>query len=187
MKQLILIVLITFAQSLIAQDLTKLEFDLINNDVNQTIFRDIKESKDFTVLINKFNLSKIDMEKVERLALKKNIQFSKKTDSKSHILPFYVLSNTPGELQLTIFSLTIQNQNPDEDFHRGKYHFVLTTTVNIIDGQPYYKNSTFSTDKNEINQWFLNGYKTYLKRTKPIFEKYDYTPPPPPMPPKGLQ
>lgn len=131
MKQLIFIGLIVLAQSFNAQDLTKLEFDLIKDDVNQTVFSDINESNDFEVLIRKFNLSEADIEKVEHLISNKKVEFTKKMDSKSHILPFYYLTNNPEELQLTIFSLTVKNPKSNENFHRGEYHFVLTTTVNL--------------------------------------------------------
>lgn len=180
------LVLLFISNHLFSQDLSQSEFDTIDYSIKETL-TSIDEPKDLEVFIKKFNLSKVDASKVQKLALNETIKFTQITDTKSYILPFYTESNKPNELKLTIFSFTLKNKRQGEKFQRGKYHFILTSTVGLQNGEVFFKDSKFVTDSKSINKWFLGIYKTYLKKTKPIFDTYKYTPPPPPLPPTSLK
>jgi hypothetical protein len=186
MKKLIYITIIILSNSVFAQNLTQSEFEIVNNDIRKTWFS-IRDSKDFILLIKKFNLSSSDSILIENLVRKKSVEFTKQIGSNSHIMPFFSLAKNPNEIQLTIYSLTVELKRPNEEFYRGEYHFVLTTKIKIVDDNIIYQNSSLITDSNSINQWFLSGNKTYMEITKPFFEKYNYTPPPPPIPPSNLK
>ncbi len=186
MKILKYSLIILFTSSLSAQSLTQKEFERINSDIRKILIS-INKSDDFQKLIDKFKLSKADSTQMENLILKNDIIFSKNMNSKSHIFPFYFLTDNPNELKLTVFSLTTEPKRKGEEFYRGDYHFVLTSIVNIENESLIYKNTNLITDPDSINTWFLNGYNSYLDKTKPVFDKFKYTPPPPPLPPNKLE
>ncbi|WP_417886908.1 hypothetical protein [Zunongwangia sp.] len=178
-------ILIICPNYLIAQDLHQKEFDKINADVKNIIIS-IEDSDDFVKLIEKFNLSESASNKIDIVTQNNKITFLKNRQGKSHILPFYFLTENPTELKLTIFSLTMEPQRIGEEFHRGTYHFILTSKIKIEDGKPTYKDSEIIINQNSINNWFLKGYKTYLDKTGLVYKKFGYTPPPPPIPPNTL-
>ncbi|WP_298521185.1 hypothetical protein [uncultured Kordia sp.] len=187
MKKIIYsLALLLISCNVFSQNLSQDEFGKIDSTIKNIAFS-IDESDDLQIFISKFNLSKTDASKVEKLTQKENIKFTKSKDTKSYILPFFTPTDNPNELKVTIFSFTQKTRRQGEKFHRGKYHFILTSTVGFENGKLVYKNSKFITDSKSINKWFLGTYKSYVKKTGPIFDKYKYTPPPPPPPPTSLR
>jgi hypothetical protein len=175
-----------FTGSLIAQGLQQEEFDKIDRDVKETLLS-INDSDDFLKLIEKFNLSGTDSTQIQNFTHHNKIEFWKNMHAKSHILPFYFLTENLDELELTIFSVTIEPQRKGEEFHRGKYHFVLTSMIKIENDNVIYRNSEMMIKQNSINSWFLKGYQSYLDKTKLVFDEFGFTPPPPPLPPSTLK
>ena len=186
MKTTISFLIFLFTSSLIAQGLNQREFDKINTDVKKTLLS-INDSDDFLKLIGKFNLSKTDSTQIENLIQNSKIEFLKNMQAQSHIFPFYFLTDNPNELELTMFALTVEPQRKGEEFHRGKYHFILTSIVKIENEYLTFKNSEILTQSDSINKWFLKGYQSYLDQTGLVFDKFNYTPPPPPLPPSTLK
>ena len=186
MKTITSILIFLFTTSLISQGLNQSEFDLINADVKKTLFS-IDNSNDLKKLIDKFNLSRTDSTKVKNLIQHNEMQYSKSLQAKNFILPFYFLTNSPRELKLTVFSVTVEPKRKGEDFNRGKYHFVLTSIIKIENGNPTYKNSEIIFKQDLINNWFLKGYQSYLDKTGLVYDKFNYKPPPPPLPPSTLK
>ncbi|WP_029034141.1 hypothetical protein [Salinimicrobium terrae] len=185
MKTITTVLVFLFTSSIIAQGLSQKEFDRINADVKETLLF-INNSDDFLKLVEKFNLSATDSVQIKNFILDNRVEFLKNMQAKSHIFPFYFLTNNPDELELTIFSLTVEPQRKGEEFHRGKYHLILNSTVKMEDGHLTYKNSQILTRPDHINNWFLNGYQSYLDQTGLVFDKFNHTPPPPPLPPSTL-
>jgi hypothetical protein len=186
MKKITSYLIFLFASSLIAQGLNQREFDEINIDVKETILS-ISNSDDFLNLIEKFKLSETDSTQIVNLIQNNKIEFLKNMQAKSHILPFYLLTDNANELELTVFSLTLEPQRKGEEFRRGKYHFVLTSIIKIENENLTYKNSKIITKQDSIDNWFLKGYQSYLEKTQLVFDKFGYTPPPPPLPPSTLK
>lgn len=186
MKTITSILIFLFTTNLIGQGLKQSEFDLMNADVKKTLFS-IDNSNDLIKLVDKFNLSKNDSTRVENLIQNNKIQYLKSLQGKSFVLPFYFLTDSPKELKLTVFSLTEEPKRKGEDFNRGKYHFILTSTIKIENGNLIYKNSEIIFKQDLINNWFLKGYQSYLDKTGLVFDKFNYTPPPPPFPPSTLR
>lgn len=175
-----------FTNSLFAQSLSQTEFNKITSDIKETLWS-VNKSQDFLELIIPFDLVKSDSVQMADLAQNIDIQFLKNMQAQSHILPFYFLTDNPYEIKLTLFSLTVEPQRKGEEFHRGDYHFVLTSIIKIEDENLTYKNSELITNTDSINHWFLKGYESYLEKTKVVFDKFGYTPPPPPLPPSTLK
>lgn len=170
-----------------AQNLTEREFRLINEDLRTTIYS-INEPKDLKILAEKFNLTEKDSLLVASMISKEMVDFSNEvTSKKNYILPFHVLSDSPDEIRTTLFSMSVQPKRADEEFHRGKYDFILITISRIENGTPVYSDSVLLADPDSINKWFLKIYPTYLEATRPIFTAYKYVPPPPPRPPVELK
>jgi hypothetical protein len=187
MKILRLFVLIGFVTPyLFGQEIDQQGFDSINAEIKQTIST-IHSSDEFDVLIEAFNLNPTEAAKVEELQSATEVTFSKAKDTKSYIFPVYFHADTTNVLQLTLYAFTVEPQRSGESFSRAKYYFILTTIVDYSKNRLVFKDSKVITEDRLINQWFLGGFQTYLEKTKPIFERYNFTPPPPPLPPNTLK
>jgi len=186
MKIIKYFLILIFSCSLSAQNLTQSEFERINSDVNEIVFS-INSPDDFQELISKFNLSEADSIKLKNLFLHRDIKFSFSMQSKSHIIPFYFLTDNPNELKLTVFSLTVEPKRNREEFVRGEYHFVMNSIIKFENENLTYDNSVLITDSDLINKWFLNEYRSYLDKSRLVSGKFNYTPPPPPLPPTTLE
>ena len=76
----------------------------------------------------------------------------------------------------------------EENFNRGEYNFVIKSIVTIDPEKQIisYSDTKILTYTNEINNWWLSEYKTYMAKTTKVHDKYNYVPPPPPCPPLEL-
>jgi|GEM_PF-4900813 len=169
-----------------AQELSQSDFDKINDDIKSTLFS-VNDSDDIHLLNDKFNLTASDSIQISDLIANNKIKFTKTRESKSHIMPFYYLTNHPNEIKLTIFSLTVEPKRDNEKFNRGKYYFILTSKVRIQNEKIIFSDTKIKTQSKAINSWFLENYPIYLENTNPVFKKYNYRPPPPLLPPTTLK
>jgi hypothetical protein len=146
----------------------------------------IDNPEDLRVLTSKFNLKAKDSIRVDILTSNLDVSFKANNIRTDYILPFYFLTDQPNELQLTIFAVSEQPKRNGEKYKRGKYHFILYSTIEYKDGKTLFKESSIVIDAKSINKWFLDGYKSYLDKTRPVFKRYGFVPPPPPLPPSSL-
>ncbi|MEW7292846.1 hypothetical protein [Aquimarina sp. 2304DJ70-9] len=187
-KNILFYLFIILSINTFGQSLTKLGFDKIHNEI-RNITSSINSEKDFDILVKRFNLTEEQSELIEKLKKSEVLKFNEGRDlTKNFILPFYVKSEHDDRLFLTLFAITNVGRKPGEKFSRGRYYFVLQClvgldkTYNVV-----FENPNLITDKQKIQKWFLDGHKDYVKNTKPIHTKYDFIPPPPPLPPNTLK
>jgi len=97
----------------------------------------------------------------------------------------YTEGSTDLELNLTITSLKVLKKRNGEKYSRGKYYFVILSKIKFdkSDKKFMYHSSKILLNENEIQKWWISRYKTYNPKTKIIYDKYGYVPPPPPPPP----
>ena len=186
MKKTLLILIIVLSNNIFAQDITQSEFDKINRDVWTSL---LKQTQPFDIILfsNNFDISEEDREKIESVFVGKEIVFNEGDKPINLIYPYYLKTSDTENFKLTIFAYTRLPKRENEDFNRAKYYFVLTLKVSIKNDSVVYDDTKLLVSKEKIIKWFLDGYDSYLEKTRPVYKKYDFTPPPPPLPPIELK
>lgn len=186
MKIFIYIFVFFLSQKGFCQQINPLGFEIIKNDVYADVFQ-IKHSDQVLSLIEKFNLEKNDAITLGRIVEKIDFYFFQSEELPNYIIPYFTFSEHPNQLNLTIYCLSVVPKRENEEFVRGKYHFILSTSAEVNNFKAVYKNSKLIMEEGAINEWFIDLMnKKYATITKPIFDKYGLTPPPPPLPPSSL-
>ena len=186
MKIRLLLVFLTIFNNLTAQEIAQSEFNKIHNDVSFSLFR-LTEPFYVNLFSNKFKLSRKDREKLKSVFSEDEVVFNIGNHQTNFVFPYYVKALHPQNLKLTIFAYSKLPKRENENFNRANYYFVLTTKVSIRNDVVEYNDTKLIVSEDKIIKWFLKGFKGYLDKTKPIHKKYDFIPPPPPLPPDGLK
>ena len=123
----------------------------------------------------------------ERNKLNSQISARAKKDS-FYTAPHYYLTKSPNTFKMVITSFKPLEKIGEENFNRGEYNFVIKSIVTIDPEKQIisYSDTKILTYTNEINNWWLSEYKTYMAKTTKVHDKYNYVPPPPPCPPLEL-
>lgn len=103
-------------------------------------------------------------------------------------LPYFLITDEPNKFQMIIAGYEVLPKIKNEEYGRGKYHFVIKSLVriNTKKREISFGSSQVLINQNEINKWWLSQYKTYLSETMKIMNKYGYKPPPPPSIPQSI-
>lgn len=186
MKTTMLIITFALTQFVNAQELTQKEFDRMHKDAQESLFQ-FAYTFNKNVFAKKFNLSESDLKSFRKVNSGKRIEFYEKPNDSTYMLPFYYLTDNPKELELIVFACQDLPKRQGETFNRSDYYFVLKTNISLHDGTVSYSKTELISLEEEINNWFLSGYKSYIDKTGLVYDKFGFIPPPPPLPPVGLK
>ncbi|MBC9795225.1 hypothetical protein [Sinomicrobium weinanense] len=112
--------------------------------------------------------------------------------TKAFVFPYYEMTNQPNEFRVNIFAEKgLKEKNNGEKFSRARYLFVLTAivTYDLDKGSVVYKEHQLLTGEKDIHRWWLSQFHqhpNYNEKTKIIYDKFGFVPPPPPAPPENL-
>lgn len=169
-----------------AQDLSKQDFQKIKADVDKLVYY-IRESNSLEV--NKIiNLDTSEnSKKIEELFTQKEIKLND-YENNYFVFPHYTETSEKNKLHLTITAFKQLSKKENEKFIRAVYYFVFNSIVQINEQNNIeYLNQKYLITKQDINDWWLNQYKTYNENTNIIHDKYGFVPPPPPWVPLTLK
>lgn len=186
MKKFILNIIFLFSISLNSQELTKSEFDQVKNNVFEVIDKTIS-TEDFDILIRNLNFFDSTAIKKVKDKLDKKYSFIKENKDKNdnYILPFFTQNKKNKTINLTVYSFSITD---DKDkildkakLDKAKYFFILETEVLVNENKEIkFQNSKIFVENKDIKYWFLDRFDDYMNITNPIYDKYQFIPPPPP-------
>ncbi|MCD2259773.1 hypothetical protein [Psychroserpens luteolus] len=137
--------------------------------------------------IEKSNVDDLKLSDSESETLKAQIKNAIPNTS-IYTLPHFYLTERSNTFKMVIICFEIIKKE-NEDFNRGNYYFVIKSTVNINPESTvvsFYDSKVYTTSE-DINTWWLSQCKDYLSETKKVYEKFDFVPPPPPLPPIDLK
>lgn len=182
MKKIILSIIVLQSYSINCQEITKKHFDVLVNKT-KLIANYLKSNK-----IEEAELYlKLSPTDAKKLKLVLNNDDFKSNSTYTH--PHFLLTENPKKFKMIITSFKVLEKLKNENFSRGIYFFVIESIVSIDQKNQIinYEKSMIFTEDTNINKWWLSQFKTYVNNTKKVYDKFGYTPPPPPCPPKSLK
>ncbi len=124
----------------------------------------------------------------EKIFTERKIMFNSKPDH-TYAHPYFYLTDSENILELTIPGVKILERRKDENYARSEYYFVLKAHV-VYDWENEevkFTNAGILTNEMGFEQWWLGQFENYLFEVKKVSDKFGFTPPAPPCPPKNLK